>query len=93
MNLNEIKNKLDACSSVEQINVLKRETMEKIDREHAEKMNRLNEMKINHEVEQLEIEKKIKEALASKDFIKVQDLLKKQAEIITRQSAEMLSIM
>ena len=89
MNMMELKNKLDACSSVEQINALK-ETMEK---EHIEKMNELNNMKARHDAELDEIGKQIKEAIASKDFTRVQNLLKKQAEIITRQSAEMLSVM
>ena len=86
MNLNEI---LDACSSVEEINALK-ETMEK---EHIEKMNELNNMKARHDAELDEIGKQIKEAIASKDFTRVQSLLKKQAEIIMRQSSEMLSVM
>ena len=89
MNLNEIKNKLDACSSVEEINNLK-ETMEQ---EHILKMNELNNMKARHDAELDEIGKQIKETINSKDFTKVQDLLKKQAEIIMRQSSEMLSVM
>lgn len=89
MNMMELKNKLDACSSVEQINALK-ETMEK---EHIEKMNELNNMKARHDAELDEIGKQIKEAIASKDFTRVQSLLKKQAEIIMRQSSEMLSVM
>lgn len=88
MNMMELKNKLDACSSVEQINALK-ETMEK---EHIEKMNELNNMKARHDAELDEIGKQIKEAIASKDFTRVQNLLKKQAEIIMRQSSEMLSV-
>lgn len=88
MNMMELKNKLDACSSVEQINALK-ETMEK---EHIEKMNELNNMKARHDAELDEIGKQIKEAIASKDFTRVQSLLKKQAEIIMRQSSEMLSV-
>ena len=88
MNMMDIKNKLDACSSVEQINALK-ETMEK---EHIEKMNELNNMKARHDAELDEIGKQIKEAIASKDFTRVQSLLKKQAEIIMRQSSEMLSV-
>ena len=88
MNMMELKNKLDACSSVEQINALK-ETMEK---EHIEKMNELNNMKARHDAELDEIGKQIKEAIASKDFTRVQNLLKKQAEIIIRQSSEMLSV-
>ena len=88
MNMMELKNKLDACSSVEQINALK-ETMEK---EHIEKMNELNNMKARHDAELDEIGKQIKEAIASKDFTRVQNLLKKQAEIIMRQNSEMLSM-
>ena len=88
MNMMELKNKLDACSSVEQINALK-ETMEK---EHIEKMNELNNMKARHDAELDEIGKQIKEAIASKDFTRVQNLLNRQAESIMRQSSEMLSV-
>lgn len=91
--LNEIKIKLDACSSVEQINILKKETMEKIDREHTEKMNKLNNMKVRHDAELNVISKEIKEAIASKDFNLVKDLLKKQSELIAKQNAELLSVM
>lgn len=86
MNLNEI---LDACLTLEQINDLK----EKMQQEHAEKISEINNMKSRHEAELDEISKDIKKAIASKDFTRVKDLLKKQAEIITRQSAEMLSVM
>ena len=49
-------------------------------------------MKARHDAELDEIGKQIKEAIASKDFTRVQNLLKKQAEIIMRQSSEMLSV-
>ena len=86
MNLNEI---LDACLTLEQINDLK----DKMQQEHAEKISEINNMKSRHEAELDEISKDIKKAIASKDFARVKDLLKKQTEIITRQSAEMLSVM
>lgn len=93
INLSEIKNNLNSCSSVEQINVLKKETMEKIDREHTEKMNKFNEIKARHDEELDTISKEIKEAIDSKDFVKVQVLLKKQTELIEKQSIEILSVM
>lgn len=91
--LNEIKIKLDACSSVEQIREYKNYVLNIMDREHVEKMNRLDEMKIRHDAELDEIGKKIKDAIASKDFSLVQELIKKQTEIMKKQNDEMLSIM
>lgn len=93
INFSEIKNNLNSCSSVEQINVLKKETMEKIDREHKEKMNKFNEIKARHDEELDTISKEIKKSIDSKDFVKVQVLLKKQTELIEKQSIEILSVM
>lgn len=93
MILNEIINGLNSCSSVEQIKSYKEEQIRKMDIEHTEKMNKFNEMKAQHDAELNAISKEIKEAIASNDFVKVQDLLKKQTKIIAKQNEEMLSVM
>lgn len=93
MILNEIINDLNSCSSVEQIKSYKEEQIRKMDIEHTEKMNKFNEMKAQHDAELNVISKEIREAIASKDFNLVKDLLKKQSELIAKQNAELLSVM
>ena len=93
MILNEIINGLNSCSSVEQIKSYKEEQIRKMDIEHTEKMNKFNEMKAQHDAELNVISKEIREAIASKDFNLVKDLLKKQSELIAKQNAELLSVM
>lgn len=61
--------------------------------EYEKKLDMFNEMKAQHTSELLNIRKEINKAIASNDFVKVQDLLKEQTEIIKRQNEEMLSIM
>ena len=64
-----------------------------MNKEYEKKLDMFNEMKAQHDSELLNIRKEINKAIASNDFVKVQDLIKKQTEIIAKQNAEMLSIM
>ena len=93
MNMMDIKNKLDACSSVEEIRECKKDTLSVMEIEHRKKMLAIENMKARHEAENDELAKLINNALNSGDFEKVQSLLKKQAELIKQHGAEMLSIM
>lgn len=93
MILNEIINGLNSCSSVEQIKSYKEEQIRKMDIEHKKKMDLINCMKAKHDAELDIISKEIKEAIASKNFNLVKDLLLKQTEIIAKQNEEMLSVM
>lgn len=64
-----------------------------MNKEYEKKLDMFNEMKAQHDSELLNIRKEINKAIASNDFVKVQDLIKKQTEIIAKQNAEMLSVM
>ena len=92
MNMNEIKNRLDACSSVEEIRECKKDMLNTIESEHKNKMHEIASMKARHEAEHDELAKSIREALGSGDFSKVQELLKKQTELLEKHGAEILSI-
>lgn len=88
-----IRDRINSCSSSEEIEQTKKEISSELDREHTEKINKFNDMKTRHDSELDEIGKLIKEAINSKDFVKVQSLIKKQTELITKHGMEMLSIM
>lgn len=88
-----IRDRINSCSSSEEIEQVKKEINSELDREHTEKINKFNDMNTRHDSELDEIRKLIKEAINSKDFAKVQSLLKKQTELITKQGMEMLSTM
>lgn len=88
-----ICDRINSCSSSEKIEQTKKEIISELDGEHTEKMNKLNDMKARHDEELDSMSKEINDAIASNDFVKVQDLLTKQAELIIKQGMEMLSVM
>lgn len=88
-----ICDRINSCSSSEEIKEVKKEIISELDREHTEKMNKFNEMKAQHDAELNPISKEIEKAIASKDFNLVKDLLNKQTELIAKQSAELFSVM
>ena len=90
--MDEIK-RLDTCSSVEEIKECKRCALDKMESDHKNKMLEIEKMKARHNAEYDQISRLIREALGSEDFSKVQELLKKQAELIKQHGVEILSIM
>lgn len=94
MNARDICNKINNCSSsIEQIKEEKEKILSEIEKDHKKKMDLINCMKAKHDAELDIISKEIKEAIASKNFNLVKDLLLKQTEIIAKQNEEMLSVM
>ena len=93
MNARDICNRIHTCASIEQIKEEKEKILSEIEKDHKNKMDILNALKAKHDAELDIISKEIKEAIASKNFNLVKDLLLKQAEIIAKQNEEMLSVM
>ena len=93
MNARDICNRINNCSSIEQIKEEKEKILSEIEKDHKKKMDLINCMKAKHDAELDIISKEIKEAIASKNFNLVKDLLLKQTEIIAKQNEEMLSVM
>ena len=88
-----ICDRINSCSSIAEIEKTKKEIISELDNEHKNKMNKFNEIKARHESELDTISEEIKKYIASKDFDKVSELIKKQALITAEQNMEMLSIM
>ena len=78
---------------LETLRVEHKKKMDSIETEHKKKMDLINCMKAKHDAELDIISKEIKEAIASKNFNLVKDLLLKQTEISAKQNEEMLSVM
>ena len=93
MNARDICNRINNCSSIEQIKEEKEKILSEIEKDHKKKMDLITCMKAKHDAELDIISKEIKEAIASKNFNLVKDLLLKQTEIIAKQNEEMLSVM
>lgn len=89
--MDEIK-RLDACTSIKEIEECKKDVLTTMEIEHQAKMHEIASMKARHEAEHDELAKSIREALGSGDFSKVQELLKKQTELLEKHGAEILSI-
>ena len=81
------------CTTVKEIHEKENKILETLRVEHKKKMDLINCMKAQHDAELDIISKEIKEAIASKNFNLVKDLLLKQTEIIAKQNEEMLSVM
>lgn len=90
--MDEIK-RLDACTSIEEIEECKKDVLTTMEIEHKNKLAEIENMQARHEAEHDELAKSIREALGSGDFSKAQDLIKKQTELLKKHGAEMLSIM